>query len=88
MYKNPIIAAILSIIPGAGHIYAMGPQKGFKRALFFLGCISLSMWLCFLVVGFLTTPIFWLWCVVDAAGMAKLENNKGCVINDMGRNES
>jgi hypothetical protein len=73
MKKSPILAFILSIIPGLGHIYAMG-IKGVPRALVFLGGIGISLWFCLLLIGFLMVPVVWLWCAVDAMGMAVLAN--------------
>jgi hypothetical protein len=71
--KSPILAFILSIVPGLGHIYAMG-AAGIPRALAFAGGVGLSLVLCLLLIGFIMTPIVWIWCAVDAMGITHLVN--------------
>ena len=74
MKKSPLLAAILSIVPGLGHIYAMG-TAGIPRALVFLGSISISLWFCLILIGFVMIPVFWIWCAADAYGMAARANH-------------
>lgn len=73
MSKSPFLAFILSAIPGLGHIYAMG-KAGIPRALAFIGGVGLSLCLCLILIGFIMTPIVWIWCAIDAMGMAHLAN--------------
>jgi len=76
MKKSPLIALALSIVPGLGQMYALGFQNGFKRGLFFLGSIGVSMWFCLIGIGFIMVPVIWLWAAIDAAGLA-VQINKG-----------
>jgi len=73
MKKSPLLALILSVVPGLGHIYAMG-TAGIPRALVFMGSIGISLWFCLILIGFIMVPILWIWCAVDAYGMAAREN--------------
>lgn len=79
MEKSPIIAAALSILPGAGHVYVLG-NGGFKRGLFFLASIGVSLWFCLIGIGFIMIAILWIWCILDAAGLAT-KYNKGELSN-------
>ena len=76
MKKSPLIALALSIVPGLGQIYALGLQNGFKRGLFFLGSIGVSLWFCLIGIGFIMIAILWLWAALDAAGLV-IQVNKG-----------
>lgn len=73
MKKSPALALILSIIPGLGHVYAMS-SRGIPRALIFVASIGISLWFCLILIGFIMVPIIWLWCAVDAYGMAARAN--------------
>lgn len=72
-YKNPTVATILSFfITGLGQIY--NGQIGKGVILIVLYAVSL---LCmFVVIGFITTPILWIWGMIDANGGAKKMNEK------------
>lgn len=76
MKKNPLIALALSIVPGLGQMYALGGQNGFKRGLFFLGSVGVSLWFCLIGIGFIMVPMIWIWCAFDAAGLV-IQINKG-----------
>lgn len=75
MSKSPTLAFILSLVPGLGHIYAMG-SAGIPRALAFVASIGVSLWFCLILIGFIMVPILWIWCAFDAMGMAA-KINKG-----------
>jgi TM2 domain-containing membrane protein YozV len=61
--KSPGLAAVLSFfICGLGQIYNGQILKG----LVFLCAYAVSWWMMLLVVGFFTTPILWIWGIVDA----------------------
>jgi hypothetical protein len=77
MKKSPLIALALSIVPGLGQMYALGFQNGFKRGLFFLGSIGVSLWFCLIGIGFIMVPVIWLWAAIDAAGLAAQINKGG-----------
>jgi TM2 domain-containing membrane protein YozV len=72
-YKNPTVATILSFfITGLGQIY--NGQIGKGVILIVLYGIS---WVCmFVVIGFITTPILWIWGMIDANNGAKKVNEE------------
>lgn len=72
-YKNPTAATILSFfIMGLGQIYNGQIGKG----IIFIILYAISITLMFVVVGFITTPILWIWGMVDANKSAKKINEK------------
>ncbi len=72
-YKNPTTATILSFfIMGLGQIYNGEIGKG----ILFIVLYGISIALMFVVIGFVTTPILWIWGMVDANRSAKLINEK------------
>ena len=72
-YKNPSIATILSFFyMGLGQIYNGQIGKG----IFFIILYGISVALMFVVIGFVTTPILWIWGMVDANNSAKKINEK------------
>ena len=72
-YKNPTTATILSFfIMGLGQIYNGQIGKG----IMFIVLYAISWLLMFVVVGFITTPILWIWGMVDANRSAKRINEK------------
>jgi len=72
-YKNPSIATILSFFfMGLGQIYNGQIGKG----VIFIILYGISVALMFAVVGFVTTPILWIWGMVDANNSAKRINEK------------
>lgn len=75
MEKSPLIALVLSIVPGLGQIYVLGLQDGLKRGLFFLASIGVSIWFCLIAIGFIMVPIIWIWAALDAFGLAANTKN-------------
>lgn len=72
-YKNPTTATILSFfIMGLGQIYNGQIGKG----IMFIVLYAISWLLMFVLVGFVTTPILWIWGMVDANRSAKRINEK------------
>jgi len=72
-YKNPAVAAILSFFfMGLGQIYNGQIGKG----IMFLVLYLISIVLMFVFIGFLTTPILWVWGMVDASRSAKSINQQ------------
>jgi len=72
-YKNPSIATVLSFPwMGAGQIYNGEIAKG----LAFIILYAFSVLLMFVLIGFITTPILWIWGMVDANGSAKRINER------------
>lgn len=62
-YKNPTTATILSFfIMGLGQIYNGQIGKGILFIIMY--CISVA--LMYVVIGFITTPILWIWGMIDA----------------------
>ena len=56
--KSPGLAAVLSfLICGLGQIYNGQILKG----LIFLVAYVISWWMMWIVIGFITTPILWIW---------------------------
>ncbi|MDP8206735.1 MAG: TM2 domain-containing protein [Candidatus Electryonea clarkiae] len=72
-YKNPAVATILSFfIAGLGQIYNGQVGKG----IVFIIAYFISWLLMFVVVGYITTPIIWIWGMIDANSSAKKINIK------------
>ncbi len=70
-YKNPSIATILSFFfMGLGQIYNGQIGKG----IVFIILYGISVALMWVVIGFVTTPILWIWGMVDANNSAKKIN--------------
>ena len=69
--KSPGLAAVLSFfICGLGQIYNGQILKGLVLVVAYL--ISwLMMWI---LIGFITTPILWIWGIVDAYSKAQKIN--------------
>ena len=71
--RNPIIAAVLSlIIAGLGQIYNGQILKG---VLFIVAQIINGL-LLYVVIGFITMPLVGLWAVIDAYLVAKRNNER------------
>lgn len=72
-YKNPSVAIILSFFfMGLGQIYNGQIGKG----ILFIILYGISVALMVVIVGFITTPILWIWGMVDANNSAKKINEK------------
>ena len=72
-YKNPGIATILSFFfMGLGQIYNGQIGKGVA----FLIAYVISVLLMLIVIGFVTTPVLWIWGMVDANSSAKRINKE------------
>ncbi len=72
-YKNPTTATILSFfIAGLGQIYNGEIGKGIIVMILYF----ISLALMFAVVGFITTPILWIWGMIDANKSAKKVNEQ------------
>jgi len=71
--KNPGVATVLSFFfMGLGQIYNGQIGKG----IIFIVLYAISAALMLVLVGFITTPILWLWGMVDANKSAKKINEK------------
>lgn len=69
--KNSGLAAILSFfIAGLGQIYNGQIGKG----VIFIVCYTISAFLMIVIIGFITTPILWIWGMVDAYKTAEKIN--------------
>jgi TM2 domain-containing membrane protein YozV len=65
--RNPGIAALLSFFyTGLGQIYNGQIVKGIIFAII----QAINIWLMFIIIGFITYPIFWIWGMVDAYRVA------------------
>jgi TM2 domain-containing membrane protein YozV len=70
-YKNPGLAAVLSFFyMGLGQIYNGQLAKG----IFFIIMYSVSWVLMLVLVGFITTPILWIYGMYDAYKSAEKIN--------------
>ena len=70
-YKNSSTATILSFFfMGLGQIYNGQIGKG----IIFIILYGISVALMWVVIGFVTTPILWIWGMVDANNSAKKIN--------------
>ncbi len=71
--RNPIIAAVLSlIVAGLGQIYNGQITKG---VLFIIAQI-INGALLYVAIGFVTMPLVGLWAVIDAYLVAKRNNER------------
>ena len=71
--KNPGVATVLSFFfMGLGQIYNGQIGKG----IIFIVLYAISVALMFVIVGFITTPILWIWGLVDANKSAKKINEE------------
>ena len=72
--KNPATAAILSFLfIGVGQAY----NGEIAKAVVFLILYALSICLTFFMIGFVTTPILWIWSTVDAYRSSQEMNQLG-----------
>jgi TM2 domain-containing membrane protein YozV len=72
--KNPAVAAILSFfLMGLGQAY----NGQIAKAVVFLILYAISIFLTFFIIGFVTTPILWIWSMVDAYSSSKKINQVG-----------
>ena len=72
--KNPATAAILSFLfMGLGQAY----NREIAKAIFFLILYAVSIFLTVFLVGFITTPMIWLWSIVDAYRSSQKMNQVG-----------
>ena len=72
-YKNPALAAVLSFFfMGLGQIYNGQIGKG----ILFIVLYGISVLLMYIVIGFITTPILWIWGMVDAHKSAQKINER------------
>jgi len=73
MKKNPGLAAVLSFFfTGLGQIY--NGQIGKGVLFIIIQCINFA--LMFVIIGFITAPIFWIWGMIDAYKTAEKLNLK------------
>jgi TM2 domain-containing membrane protein YozV len=71
--KNAGVAAVLSFfITGLGQIYNGQIAKG----ILFIVIQAINFLLMYVLVGFVTAPIFWIWGMVDAYRTAEKINAK------------
>lgn len=71
MLKNPGIAAVLSFFwTGVGQIYNGQLAKG----LILIGVQFINSLLMFVLIGFITFPIVWIWGIYDAYKVADQMN--------------
>ena len=72
--RNPATAAVLSFFfIGLGQAYNGETAK----AVVFLILYALSIFLTFFMIGFVTTPILWIWSTVDAYRSSQKMNQVG-----------
>jgi TM2 domain-containing membrane protein YozV len=72
-FKNPTVATLLSFLhPGLGQFYNGQIGKGIAH----LAVMAVSYVLMFVVVGFVTATIMWIWSMVDANTSAKQVNQR------------
>lgn len=70
-YKNPLVAVILSIVPGLGHYYLGFKEKGGVFLLLF--CFSAFI----PFIGWILLPVAFLWPMIDAYKTAQRMNLRG-----------
>jgi len=71
--KSPGVAAVLSFfICGLGQIYNGQIGKGIAMIIAYL----ISWSLCVFVIGFITTPVLWIWGMIDAYNTADRINHE------------
>ncbi len=72
-FKNPGIATVLSFFyMGLGQIYNGQIGKGIGFIILYAASIALM----FVIVGFITTPLLWIWGMIDANRSAKKINEE------------
>jgi TM2 domain-containing membrane protein YozV len=71
-YKNPGLAAVLSFFyMGLGQIYNGQLSKGIA----FIIAYTISWLLMFIIIGFITTPLMWIYGMYDAYKSAEKINS-------------
>ncbi|AXI25883.1 hypothetical protein CFE53_02620 [Methanofervidicoccus sp. A16] len=71
--KNIGITVLLSfLLPGLGHIYIGCIIRGIIISIVF----TVSVFLCLLLIGLLTTPLIWIYSIYDSYRLAKDYNTK------------
>lgn len=69
--KNAGVASVLSFFyAGLGQIY----NGEFGKGIAFIIGYFISILLMFLLIGFITTPILWIWGIIDAYKSAERNN--------------
>ncbi len=69
--KDPMTAAVLScLLMGLGQAY----NGEIAKAVVFVTLYAISIFLTFFLIGFITTPILWVWSMVDAYKSSKRIN--------------
>jgi len=69
--KSPRLAAVLSFFfVGLGQIYNGQIGKG----IIFIILYVISILLMFVIIGFITTPLLWIWGMIDAYKTAEKIN--------------
>ncbi|MCX5914717.1 MAG: hypothetical protein NTV04_22615 [Deltaproteobacteria bacterium] len=72
--KNPATAAILSFLfIGLGQAH----NGEIAKAVVFLILYAISIFLTFFMIGFVMTPILWIWSMVDAYRSSQKMNRVG-----------
>jgi len=72
-YKNPSISVVLSFFwAGLGQLYNGQIFKG----IVFIGIYGLCALSCWIFIGYITTPIVWIWGMIDAYVSANAINKK------------
>src|SRR5512147_1456992 len=72
--KDPATAANLSFLCiGLGQVY----NREIAKAVVFIMLYALSIFLTFFMIGFVTTPILWIWSMVDAYRSSQKMNRVG-----------
>jgi TM2 domain-containing membrane protein YozV len=72
--KNPGVAAVLSFFwSGLGQIYNGEIGKGVLLLIVYI----VSWWMMFIIIGFVTTPILWIYGMIDAYRTAERINAAG-----------
>jgi phosphonate transport system permease protein len=78
-HRSPIIAGVLSFLPGLGHVYAHSPYRG--AWAFIAAAVTLGM------VAWYGRPIWyfapvlvWLWAILDAASLAASESGRSPIL--------
>src|SRR5690606_39377133 len=76
--KSPGLAVLGSFfVPGLGQL--INVQVGKAITFFALWCVSLLLLVVF--IGFLTTPVLWIWAMVDGYSSARLWNLRHGIIS-------
>ncbi|MDQ0159938.1 hypothetical protein [Alkalibacillus salilacus] len=73
MQKNAGLAAVLSFLfSGLGQVYNGEIGKG----VIFMVAYAISALLMIVIIGFITTPIIWIWGMIDAHKSAERINRR------------